>query len=580
MSLPSKEGKHLLSPSPQPSQTNTKKSRATYVVESPGGTMREADPPERHQPVAFSEAPEPEVSKPAASGSETFGIPPGPSLASSSLRPASLPVSSIPQSANSQQTQKEQLPDQRHRRRNTNQDLSQEHLSTLSVREKLRKGIAMGFANNMAHVNYTHGVFQNDPHCDTRPQSMNSMTIAGMMKRTNTFKHMDTDLSSHLFSNPPEGENMVNHELTNKKPGASEPSHLRKKKIQHFQAREPHLVSASERLQAVTESANFHRFNPTPLPKLHPSAIMLVEPFVYSDTSLQSSFPPNPPSLISWLEWASRRFGCKKLELGSITFKHNSKANNLEQRSTQGSESILESTAAEDAFEIDTLKGSITLYEANVACGSPQEWQNWTWFKITKPLFDIEGPVPEELKQMPQTTLVFAIPTAKIEKIKEDQEQPKPDWPAKLGDFGRLKLDTYTHAARRQLILEWKFSKNGIPSFSVTPRPWYMRERGFPPDFLWVECAPCYSGQEYWWRTVLNQAMNERAQWENIQQLMAGNVCRVEAKSKHGDGWVHVKPATQVYNAGLGLGPDSGPGGRRVKTTRVASGLRNEVQHE
>ncbi|KAJ4255618.1 hypothetical protein NW762_009615 [Fusarium torreyae] len=424
MSLPSKEGKHVLSPSPQPNQTNTKKSRAIYVVESPGGTMREADPPERHQPVAFSEAPEPEVSKPevskpAASGS-TFGIPLGPSLAelslaSSSLLPASLPVSSLPQSANSQQTQKEQLPNQRHGRKNTNQDLSQGHLSTLSVREKLRKGIAMGFANNMAHRNTTHGVFQNDPYYATRPQSENSMTTAGMMRRTNTFKHMDPDLSSHHFSNPPEGENMVNHELTNKKPGASEPSHLRKKKIQHFQARQPHLLSASERLQAVTESANFHRFNPTTLPKLHPSAIMLVEPLVYSDASLQSSFPPNPPSLISWLDWASRRFGYKKLELDSITFKQNLKANNLVQRSTQGSESIPESIAAEDAFEIDTLKGSITL-----VCGSPQEWQNWTWFKITKPLFDIEGPVPEQLRQIPQTTLVFAVPTAKIEKTKEE----------------------------------------------------------------------------------------------------------------------------------------------------------------
>lgn len=44
----------------------------------------------------------------------------------------------------------------------------------------------------------------------------------------------------------------------------------------------------------------------------------------------------------------------------------------------------------------------------------------WIWFKITKPLFSIKGKAPPQLRPMPQSWVVFAIPTLQVMKTKDE----------------------------------------------------------------------------------------------------------------------------------------------------------------
>jgi hypothetical protein len=200
---------------------------------------------------------------------------------------------------------------------------------------------------------------------------------------------------------------------------------------------------------------------------------------------------------------------------------------------------------------------------------------------------DIKGPVPEKYHTT-DATMVFAIPTSKIKKIKEEWDPPltapqarsqgpsESDAFAQLGDFGRLNLESYTQEATRQLTLEWRYSQKGIPTFAVTPHPWFMKK--FPPDFLWIEDAPNYSIDESWWDRLGEQAISDRDHWHYVQALMSGDICLVEAKSKKGGKWVKVAPQVPKDNTGRTSIPNPGVGDHRSKTAYAASGLRNEVQ--
>jgi hypothetical protein len=160
----------------------------------------------------------------------------------------------------------------------------------------------------------------------------------------------------------------------------------------------------------------------------------------------------------------------------------------------------------------------------------------------------------------------------------KSHEPTKPSKPVRLEDLVRLKVDAYNENAARQLRLGWRFTRNGIPTFVTTPQPQLMQEQGFPPDFFWVEAAPRYSDDKQWWRTVRDQAINDRGRWRLVQDLMSSNVCLADICSKKGAKWVKVKPEAQRSNFGKNLMPDSNSGARRAKTTRGTSGLRNEVQ--
>jgi hypothetical protein len=131
-----------------------------------------------------------------------FPAAPEPSFAGTSSRPA-FPGLQNSQSGNQQQASKEQYPLQFARRTNVNQDLLQEHLSTLSVGEKVRKGIAMGFANTLPYKNTPPGI----------KLPMDCMTVGDMMKRVDTAYHMSPALSSFHFEGAPNGADMINKEL-------------------------------------------------------------------------------------------------------------------------------------------------------------------------------------------------------------------------------------------------------------------------------------------------------------------------------------------------------------------------------
>jgi hypothetical protein len=270
MLRPDKEGKHGLSP--QSDDPNSKRGKATYLVESPGGTLRESDPSEIHQHSLAAmddsnskpaETRVPKLNDPGPKAHETdarvpslhiFGRPiaaHGPSVAAfgppiatrghfpAALEPSPAGSSSRPafpgpqnsQSGNHQQASKEQYPLQIARRTNINQDLSQEHLSTLSVAEKVRKGIAMGLANTLPYENTPPGI----------KLPMDCMTVGGMMKRVDTAYHMPPALSSFHFEGAPNGNDMINKELPfdGYAPVARLAAH--QNRMQHMQSRIPQL---------------------------------------------------------------------------------------------------------------------------------------------------------------------------------------------------------------------------------------------------------------------------------------------------------------------------------------------------
>ncbi|SCO82281.1 uncharacterized protein FRV6_06494 [Fusarium oxysporum] len=517
---------------------------------------------------------------------------PGPTTgsfaASYPLRPAASRQRTYPQ-----QQEEERDEAQATLYRYSNHDLSQQHLSTLSVREKLRKGIAMGFANNLARTNATQEVLQQGPQGNPGPQPMDTMTISGMMMKMDVYHHMMPELSrlhSKGVSNR-KGVEMVNHELINNAAGATGRAEFLKKRSQHIRAREVPVRVASERLHVITGSANNNRYAPFPVLDLPSERLMRVEPFPNKNYS-SLIVPLNSEGLIAWLEWACRRFGYWKLELDSLHFKHDMVRNKMLKRSVSlGTHSPVSAEIADslDALKLDARKGSITLYEANVTCGSPLQQQRWTWFKIVKPLLDIKGPVPEKYHTA-DATMVFAIPTSKIKKIKEEWDPPlavpqaksqgssQQDAFAHLGDFGRLNLESYTQEATRQLTLEWRYSEKGIPTFAVTPHPWFMKK--FPPDFLWIEDAPNYSADESWWDRLGEKAISDRDHWHYVQALMSGDICLVEAKSKKGGKWTKVAPQVSKGNAGRTSMSNPGVGNHQSKTAWAASGLRNEVQRD
>ncbi|KAF9774912.1 hypothetical protein IL306_007035 [Fusarium sp. DS 682] len=503
-------GKHLLSPRPE--RENTKRSRAIYVVESPGGTMRDTDPSAFHRPTSSNmSASQP---KPTETKLPKMMEPDlGPSRTTTGSSAPSYPFrrTNNRQGMNPREAEKEHFEKNAAHSKYPNHDLSQEHLSTLSVREKLRKGIAMGFANSLAYMNATQ----------------DSMTITGIMKKMDLSHHMMPELSYLHANGVDDGKEveMVNHELVNDTPGATGRAEYLDKRSQHIRDRGVQVRVASERLHVITGAANYHRYSPFPVHEPPSDNLMRVETFPDKE-DWYLVVPPISSGLMAWLDWACRRFGYWKLELDSLHFKHDMVTNKILKRSMNlGTHSPVSDKIADvlDALKLDSGRGSITLYEAD----------------ITR----------------------------------------EPDAYAQLGDFARLGLDTVTQEATRQLKLEWRYSQNGIPTFAVTPHPWFMKK--FPPDFLWIEDAPSYSADESWWDRLGEAAINDRDHWHYVQALMSGNICLVEAKSKRGGKWVQVAPhPVPKDNTVRNSKTNSGVGNRRVKTTRVASALRNEVQRD
>jgi hypothetical protein len=115
-----------------------------------------------------------------------------------------------------------------------NYDLSEEHLKKLTVREKLRKGIAMNYAQSLSL-----GEALRDK-ANTEGGLESAVTITGMMQRLDMEKNMDPELShSHFLRRGLNEADMVNRALTNKRPGAGEPDNYRDLRTQHYFSRLP-----------------------------------------------------------------------------------------------------------------------------------------------------------------------------------------------------------------------------------------------------------------------------------------------------------------------------------------------------
>ncbi|CEI69488.1 unnamed protein product [Fusarium venenatum] len=568
--------KHAMSP--QPDLAITKKSRDIYLVEFPGGTLIETQPSAIHQLGTFTMPP---ISKPIEVSSikiKDTGLCTSETLLSDlpirSTAASALLALSYPPVDNFENVESAKGPKQGDRTKKTNYDLSEEHLNALSVREKLRKGIAMGFANNIAYGNATDGMIQSNFQRTPCPLSADSMTVACIMKTTARQRHMDSKLYHH-WNGPAQPTEMVNHGLMVEGSEAPGPQDAKKGRTKHKKDRMPNVVAASQRLQVIAETANFNPFKPDfSFPRLTPGRAMIVEP----------SGAEQREGLVSWLDSACRRFGYKSLEIDSLSFRHDHKHNKLTKLELDDGLWISPNGKYSQPTKIDTEEGSITMYEANIPFGNPPSLQKWIWFKIDKPLITSQGDRMEYFGAAPTSVLTFAIPAVRIEKAK-GQEQSKMGLPTRLGDFGRLKMDAYADARERQLIQEWRFSKDGIPTFTISPHPQVMAERKFPPDFLWIEAVPTREevravdktqSRELWWHHIRQQAIDDHKFWYWVQKLMGCNVCLVEATSKKGAGWVRFNPEPQQKNEGRNLMLNLGSEVRRP-VARGASRLRNEV---
>ncbi|KAF4995146.1 hypothetical protein FGRMN_5284 [Fusarium graminum] len=430
MSLPNKKGKHRLSLSSD--QVNSKRGRAVYVVESPGGTMRETDPSTVLRPNSSamddtgSKPAEAKVPRPAVPRIQTTKTDtrkpfptvlrpsspiPGPSFSEGSNR--SLPLNPRSREFVPRATEKEGT-QQRDRHRNITQDITLEHLENLSVRAKLRKGVAMGFANNLTSRNTA----SSGPR-----QLMSSMAVEEMMRRVDVEHHMPSELFRLQYEGVPGPAETTNVEETDESFGPLGRAIFHHKRTQRIDSRLAQVHVASGRLRAITGTGNNNPYSPIPLPSYSPNTCMLVETGFYDFTSFRNYNPPNPPSLSSWLGWARYHFGFKKLELESLRFiRDNEKEKSMRQIVTTEPPDSTSSNNDEkfEVLDLDATKGSITVYQSNVIYGNPPQVQSWTWFEIVKPLFDVSGPLPAELYTIPSSILLFATPTASIERIKEE----------------------------------------------------------------------------------------------------------------------------------------------------------------
>ncbi|KAL3594572.1 hypothetical protein FPOAC2_08886 [Fusarium poae] len=299
---------------------------------------------------------------------------------------------------------------QGNRTKKTNYDLSEEHLSTLSVREKLRKGIAMGFANNVVRGNATDGMIESNFHRTPCPLPADSMTVARIMKSTARQRHMDSRLYHH-WNGLPQPTEMVNHGLVVEGSEALEPHDAKKERMKHKKDRMPNVIAASQRLQVITGTANFNPFKPNfSFPKLTPGRIMIVEP----------SEAEQREGLVSWLESACRRFGYRSLEIDSLSFRHDYRHNKLTKLAFDDGLWISPNGKYSQPTKIDTEEGSITMYEANIPFGNPPSLQKWIWFKIVKPLITSQGARMGYFGAAPTSVLTFAIPAVRIEKVREE----------------------------------------------------------------------------------------------------------------------------------------------------------------
>ncbi|CAM1503967.1 Fc.00g015580.m01.CDS01 [Cosmosporella sp. VM-42] len=380
-SWPEKDSKRQLSP--HPIHKETKKVRSIYITESPGGTLRETSPTKVYQP---------DMQK---------------------LRISSLPVRPA--------TKSEQIV----KSESDGDSIDDEPRRQLSVRDTLFKGIAIGLNREMTQMAAGRAMRQHYPLLNHYEPLQPTTTIEGAQKDLDRAVHLAYRLGPERIEHDAvrvQGQTDAVHPiLTDKRPGNwNHPSVEKLMMAQHFWQRRFYATAAGERLQAHMGAINFNPFIP---PMVEPSGHTYQQYYmqVQEHKSASTTGQRKSMTLLDRLLSSSHSNGYKKLEIESLVIKKASdKIYTTAGLGSPGGTTLGERGVVEETLmEIDTMEGGINLYETNII-DEHGAARTWMWFKITKPLFSIRGRTPQVLRDMPESSVVFAVPTLQIMKAKEE----------------------------------------------------------------------------------------------------------------------------------------------------------------
>ncbi|VUC38160.1 unnamed protein product [Clonostachys rosea] len=274
------------------------------------------------------------------------------------------------------------------------------------------------------------------------------------------------------------------------------------------------LHAASQRLQAVTGARNSRRFVPfwDDL-KCSYNGLKAEEPRAVGDDFRLTDVRRQ-------LELACRANGYRKLEVESLTFKRNGCDLFKDMFQLSPSGQTWEQVKFGD-LAIDDEIGTITLYEANVTSSSGAT-RTWTWFKIEKPLVAGDGRFPSEIRNLPNSWVIIAMPKRQIMQLSAD----------------------YLNSTK-QLTMSLQLTKDGVPSMICSDAPKVVASNlTGPKNFLWVSKMPGArrGRRQRWWKQFQNLATLNARSWEAVQANMERFECLVEVVSKPGADFVHVGP--------------------------------------
>ncbi|KAH6891206.1 hypothetical protein B0T10DRAFT_547552 [Thelonectria olida] len=405
------------------------------------------------------------------------------------------------------------------------------------VDEIVRASVARYFKIQANYKKSIAGCPNMDPQLRKLRLDNSMMTTGGMMANIDFISHMDPkhqpenvarDLSRAY---PP--TNTVSSELMDPRDESVHDRRLeRKKQSEHYQIRQHFSRSAGRRLQAVMGTFNHYCYQP--LRPVSGSAPPV-------DLSHDFSNPPPEASrnfgIAAALERATRKYGCYMLELDEMTFKH------LAQSWTKPTN--LPGWTGRDVtrtiMKLDANEGSLTLRHTNIP-DAEGRWTTWMWFKIEKPLIAVHGRAPPELCPMPDSWMVFAVPSRKDPPLRPGSALDNRVGPFPLTAAERAACKDLL-GPRSRLCTSFQYSKDGVPAFACSrkPKEWY--EQNVVGDMLWVERVHSYHGnQASFWANVATRAEEDRSKWVVVQEDMAKFASLIEVKGKPGAYWVEVEP--------------------------------------
>lgn len=117
--------------------------------------------------------------------------------------------------------------------------------------------------------------------------------------------------------------------------------------------------------------------------------------------------------IYSSLDHATRKYGCYMLRLDELSFTH------LAQPWTKPAVPGTRPDRTRVVMRLDAREeGSITLRHTNIP-DAQGRWTTWMWIYIVKPLVDVHGRAPPELCPMPDSWMLFGVPSLKVNKVAE-----------------------------------------------------------------------------------------------------------------------------------------------------------------